>query len=87
MFLPVPISSIWLCKLFQQVYTHFAACAAFDKIGNPALETVYGFPASREDAPLRMYKYCGKLFFAIHGRTEFCSGDAETGIFYIKVHN
>lgn len=103
----------WLCGLFRQFYTHFAACAAFHETDNPALknayadivsgfceyglgfqmkmdgkptlvwdfnslkmvlETVYGFLVSREDTPLRMCKHCEKVFFATHGRTEFCSG-------------
>jgi len=39
-----------------------------------ALETVYAFLVSSADQPLRMCKHCGKVFFATHGRTEFCSG-------------
>lgn len=38
------------------------------------METVYGFLASRKDEPLRLCKHCGKVFFAMHGRAEFCSG-------------
>lgn len=37
-----------------------------------ALETVYGFLVSSAEQPLRICKHCGKVFFATHGRTEFC---------------
>lgn len=39
-----------------------------------ALETVYAFLVSSADQPLRICKHCGKVFYATHGRTEFCSG-------------
>jgi len=39
-----------------------------------ALETVYAFLVSSAVQPLCMCKHCGKVFFATHGRTEFCSG-------------
>jgi len=39
-----------------------------------ALKTVYGFLVSNEYEPLRICKHCGKVFFATHGRAEFCSG-------------
>ena len=36
------------------------------------IETVYAFMVSDADQPLRICKHCGKVFFAAHGRLEFC---------------
>ena len=38
------------------------------------IETVYGFMVSDAAEPLRICKKCGEVFFAAHGRLEFCSG-------------
>jgi len=103
----------WLFGVFSEVYTHFAACAAYHATDNPvlqgrcadivssfceyglgfrmrmdgkptmmwdfnslktALETVYAFLVSSAGQPLRICKHCSKVFYATHGRTEFCSG-------------
>jgi ribosomal protein S27AE len=48
-----------------------------------ALETVYNFMVNDADQPLRICKHCGTVFFATHGRLEFCGDGAGRNQFNV----